>query len=313
MRRILIAVTLTAIGAAAQQDTIRSQSRLVQAWAAVESSRELSPEDFRLRVDGKPYPIQSVDTFNTGVAPVALAVAVETAGMSATALLKVRKVGAMVQAILTGERGRVAVLSFDSQVRLMQDFTGSPELISRAFDALRPAADPKRARMLDAVNEAASLLGRRERNRRVLLLISETKDRGSDIALEAALAAAHRAGVQVFAMTYSAWVTPWTTKASEQPRSGGLDILGGIGELIRAGKESSTAALVAATGGRGFTFARLAALEKAIDTLAEEFRSQYVVSFSPPPDAEPGTWHRIELDIRGVDARGVRARPGFIN
>lgn len=296
------------------EETIRSQSRLVQAWATVERSRqELTADDFRLRVDGRLHPIESVDSFATGVTPISLVVAVETAGISSTALLKVRKVGAMVQALLTGDRGRVAVLAFDSRVQLLQEFTASAEKIAHAFDTLKTGDSQKQARMLDAVAEAAELLGRRESNRRVLLLISEAKDRGSDTSLETALAAVQRSGVQVFAMTFSAWVTPWTTRTTELPNSPPLDIIGGIAELGRLGKQSTVAALVSGTAGRGSSFARLSGLEKAIEALAEEFRSQYIVNFVPPSEVEPGSWHRIELEIRGVEPRNVRARPGFVN
>ncbi len=310
--RLILAVAVSTVLLPAQE-TIRSQSRLVQAWVNVEAMHELAPGDFGLRVDGRPQRIESVDSFHTGVAPVSLVVAVETAGISHAALLKVRKVGAMVQAVLTGDRGRVAVVAFNERVQVVQDFTADPEKIAAAFGSLATGESAKRARMLDAVHEAAAMLGRREANRRALLLISESKDRGSGTSLEEALADVHRAGVQVFAMTFSAWTTPFTTKSDELPPAGGLDILGGLGELGRLGKQNTTAALVAATGGRGFSFTRLAALEKAIGTLGEEFRSQYVVSFVPPETPARGSWHRIDVDIRGVDARQVRARPGFVN
>jgi len=314
-RRGLALLALSASIAAAQdqQQPFRAQSRLVQAWVAIDRGpeQEFDADAFRLRIDGKAHPIQSVDSFSTGVAPVALVAVVETAGLSAAALGKIRRIGAMVQGVVTGDRGRAAVIAFNEQVSTLQPFTKEPEEIARAFSSLGTGGAGTKARMLDAVISAARLLeARADGERRVIMLIAESKDRGSDAKLEDAIERIRAGGIQVFALTYSAWVTPFTTKASELPPSGPLDILAGIGELARMGKTNTTAALAAATGARTFSFARLAGLEKAVEALGEELRAQYLVSFVPGESMTPG-WHEIAVDVRGTDARRIRTRPGF--
>ena len=73
--------------------------------------------------------------------------------------------------------------------------------------------------MLDAVQSSVEHLRRRPGSRRVLLLISESRDRGSESALEAVTVAAQSADVTVYAATYSALKTAFTSKAPvSQPR-----------------------------------------------------------------------------------------------
>ena len=43
------------------------------------------------------------------VAPIALVVAVQSSGISAAALAKVQKIGAMIQPLITGDRGRASL------------------------------------------------------------------------------------------------------------------------------------------------------------------------------------------------------------
>jgi VWFA-related protein len=242
----------------------------------------------------------------------------------------------MIQPLITGERGVAAVVSFAERVHWLQDFTKDPDAIEQAFLRLKPAEE-KSAHMLDAAHEAiASLRGRRT-VRRVLLLISESRDRGSESSLEAVVMDAQAAGVAVYAATYSAFKTPFTTKPSDTrrtevskgpplpsrepesppgrervpipPPEQRLDILGGIGELARLGKVKTTQVLTEKTGGTTFSFTRQKALESAIEKLGSELHTQYVLSFTPE-GAMPG-YHDLEVKVRREGRVQIRARPGY--
>jgi hypothetical protein len=66
--------------------------------------------------------------------------------------------------------------------------------------------------MLDAVNAAIARLRERQNTRRVLLLISESRDRGSETPLEDGAVAAQTAGIAIYALTYSAFKAAFTSK-----------------------------------------------------------------------------------------------------
>jgi VWFA-related protein len=342
--RCAVALALAAC-LAAQEPSFNVRSRLVLVPVTVtdlkgRSIDGLEASDFVLSDNGRPQNV-TVDTIDTGVAPVALVVAVQSSGISTAVLEKVRKIGAMIQPLITGERGCAGVVSFAERVTWLQDCTKDPDALDRAFRELRPGAD-KEARMLDAVQSAVEHLRRQPSARRVLLVISESRDRGSEAALDVVTAAAQSDGVTVYAATYSAFKTAFTSKAPvSEPRrplkpktpndaTGNVngnppglhnpwpkipppeqqvDVLGGIGELARLGKTNTTEALTKNTGGTTFPFTRQKALEEAIEKLGAELHTQYVVSFAPEARA-PG-YHTLEVRLARTGEFRIRARPGY--
>ena len=338
MRRLTACVFVTVV--AAQEPPFSAESRLVMVPATVTDAKGravegLAARDFVVLDNGRRREID-VDTFTTGVAPIALIVAVQSSGISYAALDKVRKVGSMIQPLVTGERGCAGLVAFDENVVWLQECTSSVDMLSAAFARLRPG-EPKAARMLDAAQEAIGRLRKHRSSRRVLLLISESRDRGSETPLEAVAQDAQAAGVAVYSITYSAFKTAFTTKAEtpvdppreavDRPRTARteplsskgrvpispaeqrMDILGGIQEIARLGKTKTTEALARSTGGTEFSFARLKGLESAIEKLSAEMHSQYVLSFAPE-DAEAGP-HRLEVRIPSRPELRVRARPAY--
>src|SRR3954451_7350542 len=136
----------------------------------------LEASDFLLFDNGRAQKV-AVDTIDTGVAPIALIVAIQSSGISTAALEKVRRIGSMIQPVVTGERGCAGVVSFADRVDWLQECTKDADAMGRAFSKLRPAVsagDFQHGRMLDAVASAVEHLRRRPNAGRVLLLISES-------------------------------------------------------------------------------------------------------------------------------------------
>ncbi len=305
---------------------------------------DLEPSDFQV-FDNDRSQKATVDTMDTTVAPIALVVAVQSSGISAAVIEKAQKIGVMIRPMVTGERGAAALLSFDRNVNWLQNFTNDEDVLDRAFGQLRPFTRPgedKQACMLDAVHESIERLRAIPNARRILLLISESRDRGSETTLEAATMAAQAAGVAIYALNYSALKTAFTSKLpvagarrplkpkmpedvlgwvngmppgkfnpwpKRLPPEQQVDVLGAVGELMRLGKTNTTEALTKATGGVTLSFSRQSALEDAIQRFGTELHSQYVVSFAPDSQ-EPG-FHRIEVRLARPVGMLVHARPGY--
>ena len=331
----LFGILLLAGCLSAQEPKFGAQSRLVLVPATVTDSSGrpvdgLLPADFTLLDNGRKRAV-TVDTFDTGVAPLALVIAVQVSGISAPALEKLREVAGMIKPVVTGERGCAAVLAFAEQVTWKQPCTRDDVALNDAFQRLQPR-EHKSARMLDAVHEAVKKLRERENARRVLLLVSESRDRDSESDLQSAVAAAQAAGVTVYAATYSALKSAFTSDSRDaglapkrppaerdpnaipgrdpvpKPVEQRVDIIAGVGELARLGTTNTTEVLTAATGGTTFSFTRQKALEETIQKLGEELNSQYVLSFTPE-DASPG-FHTLQVLVTKPGAK-VRARPGY--
>lgn len=309
----LLGVSICA-AAAAQEPSFRATVPLVLVPVTVTDSKGryvdgLQAADFQLLDNGTPREIR-LDAAEAVPAPVALVIAVQTNDLSAAALLKIRKTGAMIQPLIAGERGHAAVVAYGDTVRMVQDFTADASTIEAAFAGLRP--EGSKARAIDAVERACAMLGQRPRGeRRVLLLIGESKDRGSESRLDAALLDVQRLGITVFAAGYSAWITPFTTRAGELPPggAGGTNLLAALSELARLGKTGASDALARESGGRVFSFKTLHGLEELLARVGEEVHSQYLLSAAAM--TEPEGFHTIQVIVRTRTALVVHARQGY--
>jgi VWFA-related protein len=345
-----VAVILAlAVSLAAQEPRFNVRSPLVMAPVVVTDAKGrsvagLEDGDFLLFDNGRAQKI-IVDSIDTGVAPIALVIAVQSSGISAAVIEKVRKVGSMIQPLITGERGSAAVVSFDQRVKWWQEFTNDGDALKRAFLQIHPLMSPgedKEARMLDAVNSGIARLRERQNERRVLLLISESRDRGSETSLQDVTFAAQTAGVAIYALTYSAIKTAFTSKApvsgprrpikpklpsdesgspngrppgkynpypKHLPPEQQIDALGAIGELKRGFGPNSAEALATASGGRTFGFATQKALEQEVQRFGSELHTQYVISFAP--DSPVPGYHVIDVKMARRAGLSIRARPGY--
>lgn len=172
------------------------------------------------------------------MAPIALVVLIQTSDISLSALAKIRKVGAMIPEAVVGENGEAAVVTFDEQVQVIQDFTRDSDQIAHAFAKVKPSHEMQ-GRMVDAVEQALEMLVRRPGSRRAdILIIGESRDRGSQSKLADLQEKLQRTGVTIDALKYSAYLTPFTTKREDYAPSGG-NLFTGITELIRLGKQNT--------------------------------------------------------------------------
>jgi len=248
----------------------------------------------------------TIDPIEFTSSPVAIAVLIQRTASSGPALLKIAKVGAMIQPLLAGERGAAAVIGYSHTIDVMQEFTRDERLIARAFRLAAPQMSGG-GKMLDAIATAVEMFKRRPPgDRRIILVIGESRDRGSETTLEATLEMLQRENVQIYAATYSNSKTQWTTRGTDLKQSGApMDLTAGIDALIRLGKTNTAQALTAHGGGRKIGFATLKSLEKAIEQISEELHGQYVASF--PASGPPG-YHTITITVAGAN---VVTRQGY--
>ena len=255
--------------------------------------------DFELLDNGKPRKFDA----DGAIQPIAIVIAVQTSANSAAALTKIQRIGGMIEPLITGARGTAAMVAFDDEVRTIAPFT------SDATRALRPRGSG--ARLIDGVAESMRLLREGPPNhRRVILLISEMRDRSSESKLEDVLTTAQRENVTIYSITYSPMLSQFAVKQHEIPPPAGMDLLALFIELRQQGKASAADAFTTHTGGRRLSFLKQNALENAITSIGEELHSQYHLSFAPDP-SDRGSYHRIEVRVKSRPEAQVRARPGY--
>ncbi len=324
-RRLVLCLVFCLGEMPAQNPAFRTETNVVQVPVSVADKKGNNVEghsarDFRLLDNGIPRDV-TLDVFDTGVAPISLAIAIQSAGISTPALKKIRRIGSMIQPLITGARGEAAVVTFDSEITWVQNFTSDAGAIQRAVADLQPV-QAMQARMLDAIAAVVDRMKDRK-GRKVLLLISETRDRGSSTKFEKTIEAVEREGIEVFAAHYSAYRTAFTSKPEDlqqyhdrpAPRIEGPDgpptANGGaiLSELARFGKTNAVEALTKATGGSDFPFATEKGAENSIEKLGVEIRSQYILNFPLPADATG--LHAIEVTLPGHPGDRIRARRSY--
>ena len=309
-------IVLCPVLLAGQETTFRATVPLVIAPTTVTDHRGryingLAREDFLVYSDRARQEIQ-VDV-DVAYQPISLVIVVQANEGAAPALARVRKIGSMIEPLVIGEAGEAAVITFADQVRTILPFTSDADEVKQALAGIRAEGSPQSARMVDATAQAVYLLSKVPPNRRrVVLLIGETKDRGSESKLAGVIRGAQQANVLIYPLTFSAYATTFASKPSDvpTPANAGIDFLAMIIELVRLGKTNTADALARCTGGRRFFFVQQKGLEQAISRAGEELHCQYILSFTPsqPRDA---FFHEILIQVRGRPDAIVRTRPGY--
>ena len=183
--------------------TVNSTRVLVPAMVTTKNGEPvftLAAKDFTLTDDGVPQPLILEE--DSGDEPLALVVAIETGGDGARQLFKYRTLPLMIESIVGQAPHKIAIVSFDSVPKLVQDFTSEPDPIEAAVRSLSPGDDG--AAILDTLGFSVDLLKEQPQTyRRAILLLSETVDRSSRLKLEDALRQISDTNTAIYTLSFS--------------------------------------------------------------------------------------------------------------
>ncbi len=202
MAKLVLATALCAAPGLAQEElperVFRAQANVVLAPVTVLTPQGryvngLEARDFRLYDNDKLQDIRMDVSFT----PISMVVAIQRNNRTEGVLSAIKKIGPMLETLLLGEQGEAALLAFDHRLEVIQDFTNDGARFTKALERLMPGSTS--SRVVDATFKAIEMLRKRPRDRRrILVLISETKDRGSEGKLRDALLEAEFNNVIVY-------------------------------------------------------------------------------------------------------------------
>src|SRR6185437_1982393 len=185
---------------------------------AGETVFSLTADDFIVTDNGLPQTLR-LET-DMDLQPLALVVIVETGGQGAVHLGDYKDLGAELDAVIGDVPHQVAVIGFDSRHRLVQDFTQDTDKAAAKIASL-PNGD-QGAAVLDALAFGIQLLRNQPpAYRRAVVLFSETRDRGSETSLEAAIRAVNDTNTAIYTFAFSSTRQAVKHEASKLPRPGG--------------------------------------------------------------------------------------------
>jgi VWFA-related protein len=294
--------------------------------------RDIQLQDFEIYDNDK---LQKI-TGDLQDSPFSLVVAIQRSADMAGILPKVRRIGSVLTDMVVGQDAEVAVIGFDHRVELMQDFTTEGEKVSQAMKNLKTGSYSHAA--IDAVMESVRMLQNRSRERRrIVLVISEKWDKGSEGSLREALIQAQLANVTIYSLNVSTAVAeltsepkpqpppPFPTTAYHVPAGGALTpttidqnyylgnwvplFVNAFQSVENVFADNTLEAFTRFTGGEGFSFDSERTLDKAIENLNEDLHSQYLLSYSPN-NLNEGGFHQIRVVVKHPNL-AVRTRAGY--
>lgn len=288
----------------------RSTVPLVVAPTTVKDARglyvdRLQEPDLILYDNNVARPVQ----IDYSVFPISLVVVVETASSATAVLNKLGGSGILFTALMAGDGGETALLGFDDEVRELVPFTADSDPLKKQLRSLKPKG--RGARVLDGLDTALEMLSKRKPGMRpVVLMISESRDRGSEAKLDAVVQKAQRVNASIHWLTFSKTWTRYTdrnrTTPSDEPE---FNLLAPFLELAHLASPDVAKMFSSLTGASTANFLTRKALESAIHDIGEEIHRQYILSFTPAQN--DGMFHRIRVEVRGRPELRVKTRDGY--
>ena len=127
--------------------------------------------------------------------------------------------GNLMKPLVLGDQGEAAVLAYDSKVRTLQNFTSDGDQITAAMKKINSYSAVSQQHMIDAVVEATRMLRTRPADRRrVILLIGERRDLGSETRGREALINLQMSNVTLYSINMAQYLTKLTAPPPEPRR-----------------------------------------------------------------------------------------------
>src|SRR5713101_7543450 len=331
------------------QPKVKVQVALVNTPVTVRDARgemvnNLEAQDFQITDNGV---AQQISHFDLGGDPISAVILIETSSRIAPLFPEMRKTGILFTQTVMGPSGEAAVVGFNDAVDKLQDFTTNGDQIEKTVTRLQTGTSG--SKLYDAMAVAVEMLtGRPEATadkpgrRRVLMILSEATDVGSETKLGEVLRKAQLANVTIYSVGLSTTsaelrqkpkdtrihsTPPGTfplppqpgvpqTPTSEENRYGNIDLMAAAVWVVQhihdQVKDHALELAATATGGVHLSTFKDRSIEKAIDEIGGELHSQYTISYTPTGSDAIG-YHEIKVNILRRDAKNlkVRARPGY--
>jgi len=323
------------------ENGIRVKVALVNAPVAVHDAKgelvlDLQKRDFHVFDNGLE---QNIESFDLGGEPLSAVLVFETSSRIAPLLPAVQKSGIVFTQTVIGPSGDAAVLGYDDRVEHLLPFTADRDKIEKTITNLK--AGNSGARLYDALSTAVDLLrDRPPSRRRVIILVAEAKDSGSEEKLGAILRDAQLSNIVIYSVglsttaaelrsppvqsgpiqgtppgTFGLPPVPGTaqTPTTEQQREGNIDVLALAVWVVQHAtavvKERPLEVATVATGGMYQSTFRDRSIETAVDAIGGELNAQYTLSYRPAGTDAAG-FHQIKVTVDRPGVK-VRTRPGY--
>jgi VWFA-related protein len=292
--------------------SIRSRVNEVTAPVTVRDPKgemvfDLRQDNFRVYDNGTE---QKIDHFDVGGDPLSIVLVIESSSHIEPMFPSIKHAGIVFTETVMALTSEAAVISYDSTVDLHQKFTTDPDSVQYAVEHLPLGVSD--AHLYDAMAKGIAMLDERPAvRRRIMVVVGESQDTGSENRLGEVLRQAQLANVTIYSIGLSTAMADLRKKpehVNEYP-----DLLALAVWLVKTGKNALTTNSLAvaseATGGLHVATMKDRSIEKAIDQIGGELHAQYTIGYRPHAD-DPEGYHEIKVVVDRANV-SVRTRPGY--
>ena len=296
--------------------TFKSNVEVVQLFFNVKDKHgalipALTKDSFEILEDGKP---QTIKYFKAETdLPLTLGILIDASGSQRHVLGIEQEVGGSFLESTLRPRDMASVFSFDVDVNLLQDFTGSVPRLKKALNGVRinsgtgacanlpglgggpipcPSTGPRGTVLFDAVYVASHDAFAQEVGRKAMILLTDGEDQGSRLKIREAIEAAQKADTICYVLLIA---------------DRGIAMGFGGGDMKK---------LTAETGGRVIEVGnKFEKLKQAFAQISEELRSQYNIGYTPANNIRDGSFRKVEIKAKNADLKTgdwkIQARSGY--
>jgi VWFA-related protein len=267
----------------------------------------LKGDDFILEDNGVAQKVHVQEEMDT--APVALVIAVEQGGMSVLEFDKVAKLGPLLDLFLSDPRSQAALVGFDSEPQMIRDFGHSGEDLNQALKTMQPGDGG--AAILDTISYAVDLLQTQPKEfRRVLLLISEQRDHGSQHAKpEQVIKKIGESDVLVLTVSFSPIQAEFAHDIKDSGEQRTMNMVSALVALVQAFRKNVTREIALMSGGEYTTFTNDKKFEARVVDEAKHARNRYLLTFRPS-NPTPGL-HTLRVRLAQDYGAHIVARANY--
>jgi len=275
---------------AAQQSVFRGSTDLVLLTVTADDGQGrpitgLTVDDFEVFEDRRP---QTIEFFAREPQPISLSILIDSSS-SMDRKIRTAQEGAagFVQSLRPEDQAQI--ITFNSSIEILQDFTGDVDALDAAIRRTRPGGSTSLysaiAVAFNEMSQEAIRWQTEDLHRQAIVVLSDGEDTTSLLGSEELLAQASRSDVVIYAI------------ALRDPGAAGRSGFNSSAYVLRTLSQS--------TGGRVFFVDDIAQLQGIYTQIADELANQYMIGFISTNTVHDGTWR--ELHVR-VTEPGVAAR-----
>jgi VWFA-related protein len=284
--------------------TIKAEVNLVNLFATVRDKNkrivtDLKQTDFQIFEDNHQ---EDIAFFSKEMnLPITLGLLLDTSGSEQYMLGAIQDAGAQFLHRVLKKGDEAMVISFDTDVDLLADFTDDRSILDRAINKARintpgggyiagnpgpvGGQDMVGTALYDAIYLACGDKLNGEAGRKAIVVVTDAEDEGSKIKLEEAIEAAQKTDTVIHVLL-----------VADRHFGGGRPDVG-----HRLAEE---------TGGRMIVVNSEKRLQEAFDQISEELRSQYTLGYYPSNTTKDGKFRKIRVDVDNHDYK-VLTRKGY--